>query len=159
MKKIMQFATLFWVCLFSANLIQSQSNLKSKEPVKVVNWKNKAMLIIDEIWEQAKNEIVLQVGEEKYKEIRRNYDWKSIPSQMTIFDGNRRRTVIELSKKLDSLKCLYKIATFSAQAKGGIPINIAIVEVPYKGNEDWDPKAKWNVVYFLLNVDDIQVIK
>jgi len=90
------------------------------------------------------------------RKFEKNYDWKSIPSQMTIFDGNERKDIKQLNKKLDSLKIVYKIASFTHFPKGLEPRRYIILKVPYKGNEDWDRSAKWDTVYFILRAESLE---
>jgi len=113
------------------------------------------MTITDEVWNNIKAQFISQIGERGYEEVRKNYDWKSIPSQMTIFDGNKRKDLAQLNKKLDSLKVVYKIASFVHMLNGNEPRHYVVLMIPYKGNEDWDRSAKWDTVYFILKAESL----
>jgi hypothetical protein len=138
---------LFQICYAQKNnTSNSQFNL-----VRVGNWGSLTMKIGDATWSKIKDQIIHQVGEEKYQKIRSNYDYKSLPEQMSLFDGKKMRALDEFSKKLDNLKLMYKVATYDHISNGVNWGKRVILEVPYKGNEAWDSTAKWDTVYFLLD--------
>ena len=124
--------------------------------VRITNWGAKSMNIGEAVWSAASDQIISQVGELKFRKIKSNYAWNVLPGQMSVFDGKKVKPMKEYSKKMDSLPLMYRIATFDHISSGKNWGKVAIIEVPYKGNESWDPKAKWDVVYFVLEANAVK---
>jgi hypothetical protein len=124
--------------------------------VRVTNWGTKSMNIGESVWNKANDQIVSQVGELKLRQIKSNYEWNILPGQMSIFDGKKVKSMEEYSSKMDSLQVMYRIATFNNLSGGKNWGKLAIIEVPYKGNENWDTKAKWDVVYFIVDANAVK---
>ncbi len=157
MKKI--FATLLAFSMIGFVFCQDSLNDYQKPLVRVLNWTNKTMMITEEGWENIKKEIIPIIGEAKVNDIMRHYDWKSIPSRMSIFDGVRLTPMPEISARLDSLKGIRKVVSFKYYFRDKYYGDRVILEVSYNGNEQWDTGTKWDVVYFILNEEDVEIVK
>ena len=120
-----------------------------KPSVRVKDWGIMKILLLDEIWKNAEAEIVSQIGTSEFDSVKKKYDYRSVPPAMSIATAENRRNKQKYFEKLSELK-LYKIASFSERAKGKEWGRLAILEVPYKGNEEWDVNVKWDTVYFIV---------
>lgn len=117
--------------------------------VKIKDWTSYSILVFDQIWENARQEIVDQIGENEFNYISKNYG--NLPIQMRMYDGpNRITTAEELNSRLAKLTTLCKIAKFKHVINGQYFGNKIIVQVPFVGNENWDLNAKWEKAYFIF---------
>jgi hypothetical protein len=125
---------------------------KSSSWAEVKDWAQASVVIVDDVWANIKQQIISQVGEDGYNEIRSHYDYKSIPPQMSVYGGGKKKDLKELSAKLSSLK-VYKVASYDHIFQGKDWGKYIILKCPYEENKNWDTTAKWYVVYFILKSD------
>lgn len=150
------------ILLVSCSRYNQVSNLPANEKIEkipqvcVKDWGKMKMMIGEEIWNNAESEIVSQIGFDEYAVVKKNYDYRSIPSAMSLSSAENRKNVSTFYQKLSMLK-LYKVATFTSSSGGKNWGKSVILKVPYDGNQDWDKNVKWDSVYFIINEDAIEV--
>lgn len=137
---------------------QQVDNSKRVRVTVTDSWKSKSFLLVEDFWENKKEPIESQLGAGSMEIIKKYSYWKNIPAQMNIFNGSKKTGITELAERLDRLK-VYKIATFRHIYQGIDWGELVILEVPYDENKDWDPAAKWDIVYFIVKAEAIKVIQ
>lgn len=126
--------------------------------IKVKDWGQMSMTIVDEIWNNSEREIITQIGKVEYRKVRENYSWQSIPAEMSNFAGGKKKDKNTYHEKMNKLKVMYKIATYTSSFQGKDWGKYVILKVPYAGNEDWDTNVKWDVVYFIFTEGAVEEI-
>lgn len=147
MKRIVVFYSMI---LFSM-IVYAQSPLKATTPlIKVKNWDKKLYMIQDTYWDNDAKEIIGQIGEEEFNKVKAYSDYRTIPDQMALMVNGRKADFPMLYKNMDRLK-MYKIAKYRHINENHDDKGLwAIVRVPYSENKEWDAKAQWNTVYFII---------
>ena len=153
-------SSLFWcIILISCTRFSQVSNfppIEINSPVHVKDWGKMKMMIGNDIWNNAENEIISQIGKDEYTVVKKKYDYKSLPLEMSLFNLENRKNVTKYYEKLSNLK-LFRIAGFAVNSNGKDLGRNAILKVPYKGNEKWDMNVKWDSVYFVINEEAIEI--
>lgn len=127
-------------------------------PIKVRNWAGKSFLFTDEFWNGKKEQIDAQMGNGSFERVVKYSNFKNIPKQMSISNGASMDVPEDYYKKMSGLKNLTRVATFKHTFQGTDFGKYVVVEVPYQGNENWDSAAKWNIVYFIFEEQDVEAI-
>jgi hypothetical protein len=152
------FIALFIIVQTGCKVQSQQARLKVKEKdsqVRITNWHRITVMFDENFWEKSRDEIVKQIGESEFEKVKANSGFSGVPSEMSLYDGRKRRDTSELYPKLAQLN-LYHIATIpNTGSKGG---NFAILRCPYAENKNWDVAVKWDTVYFVLHESYIEKI-
>jgi hypothetical protein len=136
---------------------QDQSPDSNHTPVIVTEWNKKSFLFAEEFWNGKKEEIERQMGEGGLERLKKYSHYKNIPESMVIFSGGRKKNSDEFYSKLGQLKNLQMIAVFRHVFQGNDFGNYVVIQVPYKGNENWEPGVKWDTVYFIFKEEYIEI--
>jgi hypothetical protein len=153
--KIQVFAiSLLFFCLPSL----SQTPEKKYDPsirIRVTDWRQVAFMLTPNYWNDMKaNEIRSQIGNEEFEKMKVYSDYLNIPCQFLIYcerrDGSAKKEINVLGEKLSKLNA-YRIAIFHHTNSKNKTFELAILRVPYSQNKDWDPEAKWDTVYFIID--------
>ena len=135
---------------------QKESMVNQSCPLtEVKDWGQRSMIIVDEVWNNIKDQLIAQIGEEGYNDVRAHYDYKSIPEQMSVYSAGKRKNLQELSSKLSTLK-VFKIASYDHIFQGKNWGKYLILKCPYEENKNWDTTAKWDIVYFIIKEDFVK---
>lgn len=147
--------------LFIAAMYFCPAQNSSKDNTKLVevDWGHMSIMITEKFWSDTKGELLKQVGEQKYLEIKdltvTIYN-KKVPNSLKIWDGrsdHKKLTAEEFYKRLSSLK-VYELATCS-QFFDGNEFKYTIVALPYQ-KLYFDSTAKWDTLYFVVLSDAVK---
>jgi hypothetical protein len=154
--KIMKHIISVFISLFLISNTYSQT--QTKPLVKVNQWGNRALYILDGFFNETKDDIINQVGEEEYNKIKTNSQSSSWPKEFNTEYGQSDDDEKKFYEKLNKLK-MYKIATYQHKYNGNVFEKYVILKIPYHTNEFWDSNVKWDKdVYFILNESDVEEI-
>lgn len=122
--------------------------------VLVKNWNEVAYFLPAGFWNESRSkELITQLGQDEFSNVKRYIDPKNIPCPFLIICNGKKKKLPELQAKLEKLRA-YEIATFHHyNSSGDFSGLYSILMVPYKENEKWDSSAKWEKVYFLIKKD------
>ena len=141
-----------FLLLFSGMISKGQSTSKKDEfPLvqteSVTDWGHKIMMYGMDYWtDDMKLHMLTQMSEREFEKVKSSP--KNTPCAMTIFCGKKMKSLDSLNFRLSKLK-LYKIATYVKKEKDH-NVSMAVIRVPYEGNESWDEDATWDTAYFLI---------
>jgi len=139
------------------NQVTNPPATEKNPQVNVKDWGKVAMMIGDEIWNNAEGEIVSQIGTEEFAAVKKHYDYRSIPSAMSLANADNRKNVDKFYQKLSTLK-IFKVATFNSVSGGKNWGKSVILKVPYEGNQEWDKNVKWDSLYIVINEEAVEKI-
>jgi hypothetical protein len=146
------------LAIISQSHAQSAKDTSTKYPlVHVKDWSQKSFLFSEDFWDNKRDELVKQVGQDGFEKIKTYSNYRHIPSQMSVFDGKKKIDPQELYKRLDSLK-VYKYATFKHIYQGKDWGEYVVLMVPYKGNANWNSLARWDTIFLILPAEAIEEI-
>lgn len=149
MNRMILFLITFLVA--SVNCFSQSSNRKSLELVQVTDWGGTFFMISDYFWNTVKDELINQIGIDGYERAKKYSKYENMPKEMCIMlNSTTKKDTNEFYAKMCSLK-FYKSAVVKIpsndKGNGGTDI---LLMATYKENKEWDTKAKWDTVYFLV---------
>jgi hypothetical protein len=120
----------------------------------VSDWAHTIWLFPDDYWDKKSQEIIKQIGNAEFEKVKKFSHRDYIPCQLQQFcedkDGRPKKNLDSLCKRKTELN-VYKIATFMHHSNNGVLKGpYAVIRVPYEENKNWDPTAKWDTVYFVI---------
>lgn len=131
---------------------QVHSGLKTfeKNPATVLSWDKHVVEFSKNYWDDKKEEQILkQISVEEFEKVKSSSGWQKVPKQMSIWDGQTRKKLKDLTDKLHLLT-VYKVAAFDHYYQDKIQGKYVILKVPYEENKTWDTTAVWETVYFVV---------
>ena len=129
--------------LASEGLLNRVTKVKREEWVQVINWSSLSLSAGAKYYDEIEPEILPLLGKDKWIEFKKNSQRRDWPED---FNQDESKHPVK-EAQLNHLK-MYKVATF--RYKGGK--SIAVLEIPYSENKDWNPNIKWEgSFYFMLD--------
>jgi hypothetical protein len=157
MKRINFCLLLLLISIFAVAQGTSKTD-KIESKVKVKNWGQRIYVFPPNYWDNKHDQIVAQIGDDEFENVKKFSHHNYMPKQMQIFDGKRIVDSVALNKKM-SLLNLHLIATFTHITPKGINRGRwAILRAPYMDNTKWDTTVKWDTVYFVINISEIEYL-
>lgn len=154
--------TLLVACSRYSNVEKvNEENLRKYPLVHVKDWGLSAMSFGSTYWEDNKDSIVGQIGNEEFEKVKSNCGFKKVPTRMSVYDGKHRPSVKKFNERMTGLK-VYKIAAFTLTTKlkdGVLYERMNILRCPYVENKNWDTASKWDTVYFVVHEKAVETVK
>ncbi|SIO03200.1 hypothetical protein [Chitinophaga niabensis] len=118
--------------------------------VRITDWTRKVAMFANGYWDNKwADEVIRQIGADEFDKVKMAAGKQIVPKEMRTIKSIVLKDTAGLFKHLNELN-MYKIATYSSVGSTGKVFEMAILKVPYRGNEDWDANAKWDVLYFFI---------
>ncbi|MBL0069391.1 MAG: hypothetical protein IPP39_13155 [Chitinophagaceae bacterium] len=125
--------------------------------MSVKDWGSRSIMILNAFFEETKDSIISQIGEEEFDEMKSNCSSSGWP-QGVYSSGMSDEDEVAFDRKLNELK-MYRIASYTHKYNGKIFDRYVIVRVPFEENKNWNPSIQWKGnIYFLLKEKDIELI-
>lgn len=148
--------TIFLSVVLACNCCFAQQK-DSLRPAKVTNWARLSARLTENFWNSAKKDIVAQIGEAGFENVRKFSKNSVVPSALQMWDGRLNQQKVEddeYYKRMASLK-VYKFIDFSRVNFKGDTIKHTVLAVPHQ-ELYWEKDVKWDTVYLIIESEFVK---
>ncbi|PZR07779.1 MAG: hypothetical protein DI539_23310 [Flavobacterium psychrophilum] len=119
--------------------------------VSVTDWNAIGLLFVPEFFEQNRDTLVQQIGEQEFEKVKKSGNLLGWPRSMQYKPGQQKDTAAQKHyfERLSKLK-VYKVASWQQYYNNQKTYRYALLRVPYAVNINWDKDSKWDTVYFII---------